>query len=35
LANGTVTAGAPYTVLLDCLYVKLDGQGREIKGPSK
>lgn len=35
LANGTVTAGAPYTVLLDVLYVKLDGQGREIKGPSK
>ncbi len=35
LANGTVTAGAPYTVMLDCLYVKLDGQGREIKGPSK
>lgn len=34
LANGTVTAGAPYVVLLDCLYVKIDGQGREIKGPS-
>lgn len=35
LANSTVTAGAPYTVLLDCLYVKLDGQGRIVNGVSK
>lgn len=35
LANGTLTAGAPYTVMLDVLYVKLDAAGREIKGPSK
>jgi len=34
-ANGTLSAGAPYTVLLDVLYVKLDAAGREIKGPSK
>lgn len=34
-ANGTVSAGAPYTVLLDCEYIRLDGQNNTIVGPSK
>lgn len=33
--NGTVSAGAPYTVLLDCEYVRLDASNRVIIGPSK
>lgn len=35
LANGTVTAGAPYCVMFDIGYIKLDASGREIHGPSK
>lgn len=35
LANGTTTAGAPYVVLLDCEYIRLDAQNRIIIGPSK
>lgn len=34
-ANGTVSAGAPYTVLIDCEYVRLDAQNNTIVGPSK
>ncbi len=34
LANGTVTAGAPYVVLIDCEYIRLDSTGRLIQGPS-
>lgn len=34
-ANGTVSANAPYVVLLDCIYVRLDAQNRIIIGPSK
>lgn len=34
-ANGTVSAGAPYTVLLDCEYVRYDSQNNLIVGPSK
>lgn len=33
-ANGTTSVGAPYTVLFDVQYVKLDGQNRQIPGPS-
>lgn len=34
-ANGTVSAGAPYVVLLDCLYIRLDATGQIINGPSR
>lgn len=34
-ANGTVSAGTPYTVLLDCEYIRLDSQNNTIMGPSK
>lgn len=34
-ANGTVSAGAPYVVLLDCEYVRLDAQNNEIVGASR
>lgn len=34
-ANGTVSANSPYTVLIDCQYVRLDAQNRLIIGPSK
>lgn len=34
-ANGTLSAGAPYVVLLDCEYVRLDAQGQLIQGPSR
>lgn len=34
-ANGTVSAGAPYVVLLDCEYIRLDAQGQLIQGPSR
>lgn len=33
-SNGTVSAGAPYTVLLEVEYVKLNGKFEEIVGPS-
>lgn len=33
-ANGTVSAGAPYVVLLDCEYVRLNAENRLIIGPS-
>lgn len=33
-ANGTLSAGTPYTVLIDVLYVKYNALGHEIKGPS-
>jgi hypothetical protein len=33
-ANGTLSAGAPYVVLIDCLYIKLDANGNEIKASS-
>jgi len=33
-SNGTVSAGAPYAVLFDVVYLKLDGDGKEIVGPS-
>jgi len=33
-SNGTVTAGVPYTVLLEVEYVKLDKSGNVIIGPS-
>lgn len=33
-ANGTVSAGAPYVVLLDCEYVRLNADNRLIIGPS-
>lgn len=33
-ANTTVSAGAPYVVMFDVEYVKLDASGREIVGPS-
>ena len=32
-ANGTVSAGTPYTVLLDCEYVRLDAQNNTVVGP--
>lgn len=34
-ANGTVSAGQPYTVMFDVQYVRLDAQNRIIVGPSK
>lgn len=34
-ANGTVSVGAPYVVLLDCEYIRLDAQGQLIQGPSR
>jgi len=34
-ANGTVSAGAPYVVILDCEYVRLDAQNNEIVGASR
>jgi hypothetical protein len=34
-ANGTVSAGTPYTILIDCEYIRLDAQNRMIVGPSK
>lgn len=33
-ANGTVSAGTPYNVLIDVDYIKLDAQNQEIIGPS-
>ena len=33
-ANGTTSAGAPYVVLLDCEYIRLNAQNRMIVGPS-
>lgn len=33
-ANSTSSAGAPYVVLLDCQYVRLNAQNRIIIGPS-
>lgn len=32
LGNGSLTAGAPYTVLLDAEYLRLDAQGKEVIG---
>jgi hypothetical protein len=34
-ANGTLSTGAPYVVLLDCEYIRLDAQGSLIQGPSR
>lgn len=34
-ANGTTSAGAPYVVLLDCEYVRLDAQNNIIQGASR
>jgi len=34
-ANGTVSAGAPYVVLLDCEYIRLDNMGKMVDGPPK
>lgn len=34
-ANGTTSATAPYVVLLDCEYLRLDAQNRIIIGPSR
>jgi len=33
-ANTTTSAGAPYVVLIDCEYVKLDAQNKLVYGPS-
>lgn len=33
-ANGTSTAGTPYCVMFDVEYIKLDGEGKLIIGPS-
>lgn len=33
-SNGTVSAGAPYCVMFDVVYLKLDKSGNEIIGPS-
>jgi hypothetical protein len=33
-ANGTVSAGAPYCVMFEVEYIKLDGSGALIIGPS-
>ena len=33
-SNGTVSAGSPYSVILEVEYVKLDKNGDEIVGPS-
>ncbi len=35
LANGTLTVGTPYVVMLDVTYVKMDRFNVEIQGPSK
>jgi hypothetical protein len=32
-ANGTLSSGAPYVVMFDVQYIKLDILGNEIKGP--
>lgn len=32
-ANGTTSAGAPYVVLFDCEYLRLDAQNRLLVGP--
>lgn len=32
LGNGTLTAGAPYNVLIDTEYLRLDSQGKEVIG---
>lgn len=34
-ANGTSSAGAPYVVLLDCEYVRIDKFGNSLIGPAK
>lgn len=34
-ANGTTSVGAPYTVLLDCQYIRIDNQNNMVVGPSK
>jgi len=34
-ANSTTSVGAPYVVLLDCEYLRLDAQGQLIQGPSR
>lgn len=34
-ANGTVSAGTPYVVLIECGYIRLDAQNRLIQGPSR
>lgn len=33
-SNGSVVVGAPYNLLFDVEYIKLDGKNREIIGPS-
>ena len=33
--NGTVSAGAPYTVIIDCEYVRLDAENNTVVGPSR
>lgn len=33
-SNGTVSAGAPYSVMFDVVYLKLDKSSKEIIGPS-
>lgn len=33
-ANGTVSAGTPYSVILEVEYIKLNKEGEEIVGPS-
>lgn len=33
-SNGTVSAGAPYSVMFDVVYLKLDSSANEIIGPS-
>ena len=33
-ANSTVSVGAPYVVILDCMYQRLDAQNNIIYGPS-
>ena len=33
-ANGTLSAGAPYVVLLDCEYQRINAQNRLIYGPA-
>lgn len=34
-ANGTVSAGAPYVVLLDCEYIRINETGMVLQGPPK
>lgn len=34
-ANGTTSAGAPYVVLLDIQYLRLNNSGNEISGPTR